>query len=167
MTDQEKQFLDKAAAAASAASHPFPRMAASEAALESGYGKSGLASEDNNLFGMKQHEHPLYQTVSLPTFEDIDSDWKPVTAEWVKYPDWPSCFSDRLNTLTRLSGVYPHYAAALRAVTVDTYIREVSQTWSTDPERANKCLAIYNEYVQTPSAPAPAPSNPDDILESH
>jgi flagellum-specific peptidoglycan hydrolase FlgJ len=152
MTDAEKQFLDKAAAAANAASR---------------YGLSELAAVDFNLFGMKQHEHPLYGTASLPTFEDIDGDWKPVTASFVHYPNWAACFTDRLGTLTRLSKIYPPYAAALRAVTVDTYIREVSQTWSTDPERANKCLAIYNEYVQTPSAPAPAPSNPDDILESH
>jgi flagellum-specific peptidoglycan hydrolase FlgJ len=164
MTDQEKQFLDKAAAAASAASHPFPRMAAAEAALESKYGLSELAVEDFNLFGMKQHAHPLYGTASLPTFEEIDGDWKPVTASFVHYPDWPACFNDRLDTLTRLSKLYPHYAAALRAVTVDTYIREVSQTWSSDTKRADKCLAIYNEYVQTPSAPAPAPPIADDIL---
>ena len=61
MTDAQKAFLDKASAAATKAAHPFPRMAAAEAALESGYGLSGLAIEDNNLFGMKQHIHPEYK----------------------------------------------------------------------------------------------------------
>src|SRR5271170_6477870 len=101
MTETQKQFLDKASAAALQAAHPFPRMAASEAALESGYGLSGLAADDNNLFGMKQHLHPEYGTVSLPTKEFEHGQWVPMFAEWVKYPDWPTCFFDRLNTLTR------------------------------------------------------------------
>lgn len=147
MTDAQKQFLDRAAAAADRATHPFSRMAASEAALESGYGLSGLASADNNLFGMKQHQHPLYGTASLPTKEFEAGEWITIEAEWVKYPDWQTCFFDRLATLVKLSNAYTHYAAALRAVDVDTYIREVSQTWSTDPQRADKCLAIYNAYV--------------------
>jgi flagellum-specific peptidoglycan hydrolase FlgJ len=147
MTDDQKQFLDKAALAATQATHPFPRMAAAEAALESGYGRSGLASEDNNLFGMKQHQHPTYGTVSLPTKEFEQGEWIETTADWVKYPDWSSCFFDRLNTLLRLSHAYPHYAAALQAIDAQTYIREVSQTWSTDPARADKCLAIYDAYL--------------------
>lgn len=147
MTDAQKQFLDKAAAAAEQATYPFPRMAACEAALESAYGLSGLATSDNNLFGMKQHRHPIYGTCFLPTKEFDLGEWITVPAEWVKYPDWASCFFDRLATLTRLSHAYPHYAAALQAADVETYIREVSASWSTDPKRAAKCLAIYSAYV--------------------
>jgi flagellum-specific peptidoglycan hydrolase FlgJ len=161
MTDAQKQFLDRASAAAIQATHPFPRMAASEAALESGYGLSGLATSDNNLFGMKQHLHPLYGTVSLPTREFEKGEWLEISAEWVKYPDWQTCFFDRLATLVKLSNAYPHYAAALRAVDVDTYIREVSQTWSTDPNRASKCLAIYNAYLSTTSNAQPVPQGAD------
>src|SRR5262249_50552715 len=113
MTDDQKLFLDRAAQAATQANHPFPRMAAAEAALESGYGKSGLASADNNLFGMKAHMHNDYGTVSLPTKEYEHGSWITITANWEKYPDWASCFFDRLSTLVRLSHAYPHYAAAL------------------------------------------------------
>jgi flagellum-specific peptidoglycan hydrolase FlgJ len=147
MTETQKQFLDKASAAAQQATHPFPRMAACEAALESGYGLSGLAAEDNNLFGMKQHRNPIYGTVSLPTREFEKGEWVEVDADWVKYPDWPTCFFDRLTTLTRLQAVYPHYQAALRAQDAETYVREVSENWSTDPTRADKCIAIYREYL--------------------
>src|ERR1700684_2855034 len=147
MTETQKQFLDRAAAAAQQATHPFPRMAASEAALESGYGLSGLASEDNNLFGVKAHIHNIYGAASLPTKEFEKGDWVEVSADWEKYPDWPSCFFDRLATLTRLQGAYPHYQAALRAQDAETFVREVSQTWSTDPIRADKCIAIYREYL--------------------
>jgi flagellum-specific peptidoglycan hydrolase FlgJ len=161
MTDAQKQFIDKAAAAASQATHPFPAMAACEAALESGYGLSGLASEDNNLFGMKQHRHPLYGTVSLPTREFEAGEWVTVTADWVKYPDWPTCFFDRLNTLTKLSAAYPHYAAALAADDPITFVREVSQTWSTDPARADKVLAIYQAYMAFSAIQTAAPQGAD------
>ena len=146
MTDAQREFMDRACAAAEQAAHPFPRMAAAEAALESGYGLSGLAVEDNNLFGMKQHIHPEYQTASLPTKEFEAGEWRPVVAEWVKYLDWASCFFDRVRTLVALSHAYPHYAAALRATDALTYIQEVSQSWSTDPKRAEKCVAIYQSY---------------------
>jgi flagellum-specific peptidoglycan hydrolase FlgJ len=146
VTPAQRQFLDQATAEALAASHPFPRMAACEAALESGYGLSELARDANNLFGMKQHATPVYDTLALPTKEFLNGEWISTTASWVKYPDLQSCFADRLATLQRLAPEYPHYAAALAAGDATEYIAEVSQTWSTDPQRAQKCLAIYLEY---------------------
>jgi flagellum-specific peptidoglycan hydrolase FlgJ len=130
--------------AAEQAGHIFPEMAACEAALESGYGRSVLAMQDRNLFGTKQHVHPVYGTHSLPTREDLGGKWVEVTANWVSYPDWQSCFADRMATLKRLASFYPHYAAALAAGSATTYVMEVSRTWSTDPERGEKVLAIYD-----------------------
>jgi flagellum-specific peptidoglycan hydrolase FlgJ len=147
MTDDQKEFLLKAAAAATQAGHVFPEMAACEAALESGFGKSGLATLDNNLFGMKQHKHPIFGTHVLPTKEFMNGQWEVVDAAWVHYPDQASCFADRMSTLQRLASVYPHYANALNATDRDTYIQEVSKTWSTDPERAAKVQAIYDEIT--------------------
>lgn len=146
MTDQEKDFIRDAAAGAQNAGHPFPVMAACEAALESGYGGSELARKAYNLFGMKQHAHPQFGTLALPTKEFLDHKWIAVTAEWVRYPDLKSCFADRLNTLQRLANAYPHYAAALRAKDATTFVTEVSRSWSTDPERAKKVLAIYSQF---------------------
>jgi flagellum-specific peptidoglycan hydrolase FlgJ len=95
--------------------------------------------------------------MTLPTREWIGKEkdtqdgnpdgWIQVTASWVKYPDWRACFADRLATLERLSNVLPHYKAALEAPDAQTYITEVSKTWSTDPRRAEKVLSIYQEYV--------------------
>jgi flagellum-specific peptidoglycan hydrolase FlgJ len=147
MDIQKKQFLDKAKQQAESAGHIFPQMAACEAALESGYGTSGLAIQGCNLFGTKQHQHPLYDTVFLHTKEFLNGTWVVVSSAWVKYPDYAACFTDRMNTLQRLRTEYPHYAAALAAQDPTTYINEVSRTWSTDPNRAAKVLAIYNEYI--------------------
>ncbi len=149
MNDLQKEFLVRAAAEAAKANHPFPDMAAAEAALESSWGNSELARDGNNLFGMKKHAHPNPQfgTLTLPTREYLNSEWKTVSAEWVEYPDWAACFADRLATLQRLSNAYPHYKAALDAKDPESYIREVSQTWSTDPRRADKVLSIYKDFV--------------------
>jgi flagellum-specific peptidoglycan hydrolase FlgJ len=157
MNSLQRHFLDAAAAQAVKANHPFPKMAACEAALESTWGHSELAREANNLFGTKQHAHPIYGTMNLPTREwagsTVDGRWVTVTAQWVRYPDLRACFNDRLATLERLSNAYPHYKAALNAQDPRTYITEVSKTWSTDPLRAAKVLDIYQEYVAPPPAP--------------
>lgn len=153
MLMQSKDFLHRAMLAAEAAGHIFPEMAACEAALESGYGRSQLAVQDRNLFGTKQHAHPIYGTHALPTREFLDGQWVATEANWITYPDWASCFADRMATLKRLALVrkadgtlaYPHYAAALAAGSATTYIMQVSRTWSTDPERGDKVLAIYDE----------------------
>src|SRR6185369_1818553 len=109
MTEQQIEFLNKAAAAARQAGHVYPEMAACEAALESAWGKSGLAVTDNNLFGMKQHTHPAYGTHVLPTkeFVGVEKDtldgfadgWITTKANWVSYPNWAACFTDRMDTL--------------------------------------------------------------------
>ena len=122
-------------------------MAACEAALESGYGHSVLAAQDNNLFGLKQRAHPLYGTVSFPTREFLTGEWVEVEANFVRYNDWQECFEDRMATLSRLAPVFSHYKAALNAPNGEEYIRQVSQTWSTDPKRADKVLAIYDSIT--------------------
>jgi flagellum-specific peptidoglycan hydrolase FlgJ len=145
MTPQQKQFLQAAAAAATTSGHIFPEMAACEAALESGYGTSKLATTDFNLFGTKQHKHPIFGTHNLPTREFENGEWITTTAAWVSYPDWASCFADRMSTLNRLAPAFPHYAAALGAASAEIFIMEVSRTWATDPNRGAKVLAIYDE----------------------
>jgi flagellum-specific peptidoglycan hydrolase FlgJ len=168
MTPQQIAFLDKAAMAADNARHIFPQMAACEAALESGFGLSQLAREDNNLFGMKQHRHAEYGTHALPTKEFENGEWITVVALWVHYPGWALCFFDRMKTLFTLAPFLPHYHAAVTAKDAETYIREVSASWATDPKRADKVLAIYREYQLVPkgtkgsSAPsaASAPAAP-------
>lgn len=148
MTSQQKAFLYLANAAAQKAGHIFPEMAACEAAEESAFGTSKLATEAFNLFGMKIHRHCNYPgRINLPTREFENGAWIQTTGAWVVYPDWASCFADRMSTLQRLASFYPHYLNALEAGSPVTYINEVSKTWATDPRRAEKCLAIYDEIA--------------------
>lgn len=146
LTQTQIHFLQAAKSSAVASGHVFPAMAACEAALESGWGLSELATENNNLFGQKQQVHPIYETISLPTKEFLNHAWVTVEAEWIKFPDWASNFKARMATLVRLAPTYPHYANALKARDAEEYILEVSKSWSTGPDRAKQVLAIYNAH---------------------
>ena len=145
MASIQEDFLHKAASAARAAGHIFPEYAACEAALESAWGQSRLAIRANNLFGQKQSRSapPTVQTISLPTREYLHGTWVTVNANWVSFPDWGACFQARMGLLELASKRYPQYAAALTATTGQEFIQRVSQTWSTDPDRASKVLRIY------------------------
>ena len=128
---------------AKSAGHVYPQMAACEAALESAYGTSQLAVRAKNLFGSKAHTHiPSNRVLSIPTKEWEGGAFHLVNAEWTVYASIPDCFNDRMHTLVHLAPYYPHYEAALKATTPGNYVREVSQTWSTDPDRAHKVIAI-------------------------
>lgn len=147
MLPPQETFLRRAWQAAVNAHHIWPEMAACEAALESGYGHSQLATQDNNLFGMKLHahpDHPDWGEVSLPTREYLGGKWISCNSNWLRYPDWKACFEDRMATLNRLAPRFPHYQAALDATSGDDYVQAVSLTWSTDPNRAGKVIAIFN-----------------------
>jgi flagellum-specific peptidoglycan hydrolase FlgJ len=146
MGQLQDDFLRAAAAAATAAGHPFAEYAACEAALESAWGLSKLAVLGNNLFGQKQ-AHPAPPgavTLTLPTREYLHGSWVAILATWVKFPDWSTCFHARMGLLQCPSRVYPHYSAALAAPTGEIFIDEVSKTWSTDPDRAGKVLTIHD-----------------------
>jgi flagellum-specific peptidoglycan hydrolase FlgJ len=141
-------FLARAYRAAQAAHHVFPEYAACEAALESGWGRSKLAVEANNLFGQKQ-SHPALpgtETITMPTREYLHDHWMTVLANWTKFPGWTECFAARMALLKRLSDAFLHYQAALKAATGEQYVIAVSQSWSTDPERAGKVLAVYDVH---------------------
>jgi flagellum-specific peptidoglycan hydrolase FlgJ len=148
--DRRTWILDIARQAA-IAGHIFSEMAAAEAALESNFGQSKLAEEACNLFGLKQHQHPVYGTLALPTREFLTNQWQVVEADFVKYPTYADCFADRMATLIRLKDAYIHYKLALTASDPDIYIEEVSKSWSTDPNRADNVRAIYDEYFVGPT----------------
>lgn len=159
MNSQQKEFLQTAALQAKKAGHVFPEMAACEAALESGhpdpvtkvsiYGGSQLAREGNNLFGMKKHRHNAYGVMRLPAHEFENGEWIVVEgADWEKYPDWASCFADRMGTLSRLSPYLPHYAAALAAQDPRSYAIQVSESWSTDPGWECTCCSMFQSEAE-------------------
>ena len=145
MTPQEI-FLTRARRAALRAGHVFPEFAACEAALESGWGQSKLATEANNLFGQKQSHPPVGEGVQLPTKEYAHGAWLTVPALWAKFADWQECFAARMALLERLANAYPAYAAALAAKDGRDFVTQVSRRWSTDPNRGEKVLQVWQMH---------------------
>lgn len=141
-----EDFIQTTFQQAKQSSHIFADYATCEAALESNFGSSKLAIEGNNLFGTKQHRHPEFGDLIIPTNEFLDGKWVVVSADWIKYPTLAACFEDRMETVRRLATMYPHYAAALAAPDGSSFVIQVSQTWSTDPRRAQKVLSIYDQF---------------------
>ena len=153
MTLQET-FLTRARVAALAAGHVFPEFAACEAALESAWGQSKLATEANNLFGQKQSRPPVGEGVQLPTKEYAHGAWVTVPALWAKFADWRGCFAARMALLERLANAYPAYAAALAAEDGRSFVTLVSRRWSTDPNRGEKVLEVWQMHRRVFDAPA-------------
>lgn len=143
------EFIPRALTAAYQGQHIFPEYAVCEAALESNWGNSELAIKASNLFGQKQsHSYGAitYPVLELPTHEWDAGQMVATVAKWPIFPNWQTSFSERMVLLIRLAPAYIHYANALKAVDGESFVREVSQTWSTDPNRADKVLEIYNSH---------------------
>lgn len=161
-TPQQIEALARVYAAAVASGCLFPQAQACEVMVETTWLTSELGVTDNNLFGCKQHTHPIYGTVNLPTREFLNGEWVVENDDFVKYPSLADSFADRMNTLRTLSVAvnpktvlleYPHYAAALAATTPEDFLTEVSQTWSTDPTRAVSCALIMHVHSDIFVAP--------------
>lgn len=154
-SQQQLQALTEVFASAKASACLFPEAQASEVMVETTWLTSELGVQDNNLFGMKQHAHPIYGTVNLPTKEFLHGGWVVQHDDFVKYPTQASCFQDRMNTLQVLSKAinpktglleFPHYAAALVAKNPEDFLTQVSQTWSTGPTRGIACIRILRAH---------------------
>ena len=111
MSAIREQFLRAAFAAAQAAADASfnPIIAAAQAALESNWGRSQLATKANNLKGVKAGSRWKGEVLALPTREQRpDGTWYTYTANWRKYRDWQHALEDYGALIRR---VYPHAVA--------------------------------------------------------
>jgi flagellum-specific peptidoglycan hydrolase FlgJ len=112
-----------------------------EAALESGWGGSGLTTSANNLFGVKADPSWTGDVLELPTREFIKTtgQWITVVARWRKYPDWLASINDHAKFLLDNE----RYHAALQCPTVEDFCRAVQAAgYATDPQYADKIISI-------------------------
>ncbi|WP_080844301.1 glucosaminidase domain-containing protein [Cytobacillus gottheilii] len=136
----------------------------SQAILESAWGKSKLAQEGKNLFGIKGTYNG--QSVTMPTWEVVKGQRVEVQAAFRKYPSWYESFQDLANLY--LNGVSwdrnkykriigeENYSAAANAVQ--------SAGYATDPNYAEKLINIieshqlvnYDDATRIPPVHTPA-----------
>ncbi|QAR36398.1 hypothetical protein EQK21_04995 [Latilactobacillus curvatus] len=122
--------------------HNFlPSVTAAQAAIESGWGNSGLPAESNNLFGIKGRYNGQY--VVFPTREWINGQYVIVNAEFRKYPNWSASVEDHGNFFTdnsryhNLLGI-KDYKQVARLVQQDGY--------ATDPNYASTIIRVIEQY---------------------
>ncbi len=114
-----------------------------QAALESGWGESGLARAGNNLFGIKADSRWRGETLTLNTREFIKGQWMVVPAKWRKYPSWQNSIDDHAAFLKR----NPRYKACFLCTTAPAFAQALAQAgYATDPDYANKLIALMSKH---------------------
>ena len=86
-----KEFIDlvgPAAQACAKVTNVPASFTVAQAALESGWGRSRLAREGKNLFGVKADVSWHGEVLTLNTREFLHGTWVMVPARWRKYADW-------------------------------------------------------------------------------
>lgn len=100
-TSVQQQFLEMAGPMAQKAAGEYNLYASvmlAQAILESGWGQSDLATDANNLFGIKGDYNGAY--VSMPTSEwSADQGWYTIYANFRKYPSFYESFLDNADKL--------------------------------------------------------------------
>ena len=135
--------LTPGAVASAKASGVLASITIAQAALESGWGESGLAKTGNNLFGIKADSLWRGQTLTMNTKEFIKGQWVVVPALWRKYPSWQASMEDHAAFLRR----NPRYKACFLCTTGPAFAKALAQAgYATDPEYANKLVALMDKH---------------------
>jgi len=117
-----------------------------EAALESGWGASQLASQGKNLFGVKADPAWHGDVLTLNTRECLHGTWVMVPARWRKYADWQACMDDHAAFLHQNR----RYAPCFAYTTGAAFARAVAQVgYATDPDYAAKLVSVIDQHQLT------------------
>ena len=138
-------FIAALQPAAIASMHDFKIPASftlAQGALESGWGKSKLATLAKNLFGVKADASWHGDVLPMETREFINGEWIQLTASWRKYADWKQCLDDH----ARFFQSNPRYKDCFRESTGVGFAKAVAKAgYATDPDYANKLIAVINK----------------------
>lgn len=128
----------------------LPSLVGAQAILESGWGKSELAINANNLFGVKADSGWKGEKYNVPTKEFIDNQWITINADFRKYKDWNESVNDHANFFIEndfRKNNYRHligekdYKKAVEAI-----LKPIAEYgYATDPDYANKIIRIIEE----------------------
>lgn len=164
-TEEQKAFLNKIgafAAADMAATGILASLTIAQAILESGWGKSGLTVQANNLFGIKGTYNG--QGVTMKTQEWNGTEYVTVDATFRKYPSWAESVADHSDLFNRLDR-YKNLRGLKDYKLACQYVRE--DGYATDPNYSAKLVSLIETYGLTAwdggaAADTPAPAQPAD-----
>jgi flagellum-specific peptidoglycan hydrolase FlgJ len=117
-----------------------------QAALESSWGKSGLAVIAHNLFGVKADRGWSGDTWVQKTREFVRGEWVIQTATWRKYSDWQGSFDDHADFFLKNH----RYADCFKCKDGVSFTLAVQKAgYATDPNYAKLITAIIRQYDLT------------------
>lgn len=146
-TADQKAFINKIgpmAAADMKASGILASLTIAQAILESGWGKSGLTTSANNLFGIKGTYNGQGHTCKTQEWDGAK--YITVDATFRKYPSWADSVADhsalfnRLDRYKNLRGLTDYKLAC-------QYVRE--DGYATDPNYTAKLIGLIESYDLT------------------
>jgi flagellar protein FlgJ len=123
-----------------------PKMLIAQAALETGWGKHVMRTEQGNssknLFGIKASQSWDGQRTEINTLEVEDGAFKQRKAEFRTYESYAESFNDYVEFISEK----PRYQKAVDVVSQpENYTKELQNAgYATDPNYANKINKIYN-----------------------
>lgn len=118
-----------------------------QAALESAWAQSQLATVGLNLFGVKADKSWKGATLVMPTKEFINKQWVTVQATWRKYPSFLACLNDHATFLLD----NPRYKPAfLHTGDAEAFAHAVAAAgYATDPQYATKIISVIRAHNLT------------------
>jgi flagellum-specific peptidoglycan hydrolase FlgJ len=118
-----------------------PSVTLAQAVLESGWGRSGLATKHNNLFGVKSGSHS--DGVVLSSWEGGGAQRSRVDSRFRAYDDW----SESLVHHNLLISTDRRYLTARTAwKDWEAYIDELAPVYATDPQYVDRVSQIVQRY---------------------
>jgi len=131
----------------------LPSLVGAQAALESGWGTSKLATEANNLFGIKVGDGWNSDTYTVPTKEWDEKKNKFITvdAAFRKYDNWSQSVTDHGKFFTSTpfrTDNYKHVIGETNYVdAVNAILKPVAEaSYATDPGYSGKITNIIEQY---------------------
>jgi len=144
-TKQQIDFVNKyypAAVEAAKGSKIHPDTIITAAALESGYGKSGLAAKYNNFFGRKPEKSYRGKVVTMQTAEYIKGQ-RVVIPQPFKHYDTPA---DGFKDYVRLLSNSKRYAKVLLTSDPKQQFREIQAAgYATAPDYSQKLSSVLDQ----------------------
>lgn len=144
-----QQFIDRLAPHAKELQTGYgvlPSIILGQAILESNWGESTLASQYNNLFGIKAYGDQ--KKVNLETKEFVNEEWVTIQGDFRVYDSWEQSMDS--HTQLFVNGVDWNPALYEKVITATNY-REAAQAlqdagYATDPSYAQKIIQVIETY---------------------
>ncbi|MDT2595657.1 glycoside hydrolase family 73 protein [Enterococcus dongliensis] len=124
----------------------LPSIILGQAILESNWGQSQLASQYNNLFGIKASGNQ--PKVSLETKEYVNEQWITIQGEFKVYQSWEESLDDHTMLFVNGTNWDPQLYANVLTATDYKAAAQALQTagYATDPDYANKIISVIETY---------------------